>query len=119
LSMEVMEQVRDKKEHAEESIGLAEAIEILRSELLTARAAGAGSDIQLPVQSMTVQLQVAAIRKADGRAGFSVPVVNVELGGSTGWQRETMQMVTVTFGGPVDRLGEPVDVVQASNERKG
>lgn len=106
-----------RKRQAEKSIGLAEAIEILRGELLAARAAGAESDIQLPVQSMTVQLHIAAIRKADGRAGFSVPVVNVGLGGSAGWQRETMQAVTVTFGGPIDRLRRPIDVAQASNEQ--
>jgi len=109
----------DRQEQAEKPIGLAEAIEILRDELLAARAAGAKSEIQLPVQSMTVQLQVAAIRKADGRAGFSVPVVNLEVGGSAGWERETMQMVTVTFGGPINRLREPIDVAQASSEPKG
>jgi hypothetical protein len=102
-----------------DGVGLAEAIESLRDELLKARAAGASSDIQLPVESMTVQLQVAATRTRDGRAGFSVPVVNVELGGSAGWQRETMQTVTVVFSGPVDREGNPVKVAQKSNELKG
>ncbi len=100
-------------------IGLAEAIALLRSELLAARAAGADSDIQLPVESMTVQLQVAATRTRDGKAGFSVPIVNVELGGSAGWQRETMQTVTVVFEGPVDREGNPVRVAQKSSDIKG
>jgi hypothetical protein len=100
-------------------IGLAEAIALLRSELLAARASAADSDIQLPVKSMTVQLQVAATRTRDGKAGFSVPIVNVELGGSAGWQRETMQTVTVVFRGPVDRAGNPVKVAQPSSERKG
>lgn len=108
----------DRQEQAEKPISLAEAIKTLRDELLAAREAGAGSDIRLPVQSMTVQLQIAAIRKADGRAGFSVPVVNLEVGGSAGWQRETMQMVTVTFGGPINRFGESIDVAQESNELK-
>jgi hypothetical protein len=100
-------------------LGLAEAIGLLRDELLRARAAGAGSEIQLPVESMTVQLHVEATRTRDGRAGFSVPVVNVELGGSAGWQQEKMQMVTVVFGGPVDRAGNPVKVAELSSERKG
>jgi NTP-dependent ternary system trypsin peptidase co-occuring protein len=100
-------------------LGLSEAIGLLRDELLRARAAGAVSDIQLPVESMTVQLQVAATRTRDGKAGFSVPIVNVELGGSVGMQRETMQTVTVVFGGPVDREGRPVKIAQASEERKG
>ena len=102
-----------------DGVGLAEAIGLLRDELLKARAAGADSEIQLPVESMTVQLQVAATRSRDGKAGFSVPIVNLELGGSVGWQRETLQTVTVTFGGPVDREGHPVKVAQEGSERKG
>jgi len=100
-------------------LGLSEAIGLLRDELLRARATGAGSEIQLPVESMTVQLKVAATRTRDGKAGLSVPIVSVELGGSAGWQRETMQTVTVVFGGPVDREGNPVKVAQSSSERKG
>ncbi len=100
-------------------LGLSEAIGLLRDELLKARAAGAAADIQLPVESMTVQLQVAATRTRDGKAGFSVPIVNVELGGSAGWRREAMQTLTVVFGGPVDREGNPVKVARLSSERKG
>jgi hypothetical protein len=103
----------------EDGIGLADAIADLRSELLAARAAGAGADIQLPVESMTVALQVVATRTADGKAGFKVPFVNAELGGSAGWQRETVQTVTVVFGAPVDSAGKPVKVARASAERKG
>ena len=99
-------------------IGLAEAIALLRGELLAARESAAESDIQLPVESMTVQLQVAATRTRDGKAGFSVPLVNVELGGSMGWQQETMQKVIVVFSGPVDRKGNPVKVVEKSSELK-
>ncbi len=103
----------------EDGIGLAEAIADLRSELLTARAAGAVADIQLPVESMTVALHVVATRTTDKKAGFKVPFVNAELGGSTGWQRETVQTVTVVFGAPVDKAGNPVKVARASAERKG
>jgi len=42
-----------KPSDGDASIGLAEAIAVLRDELLKARAAAAGSDIQLPVESMT------------------------------------------------------------------
>ena len=107
---------RDVEGHA---IGLAEAIAMLRDELLAARAEGAGADIQLPVESMTVALQVAATRGRDGKAGFRVPFVNAELGASAGWQREHMQTVTVVFGAPVDREGNPVKVARASAQRKG
>lgn len=100
----------------EQGIGLAQAIESLRDALLTARASGRDSDIQLPVKSMTVELQVQATRTRDGKAGFSVPVV--EIGGKLGSQRGTTQTVTVVFGGPVDREGHPVKVARASNELK-
>ena len=49
-----------------------------------ARAAGAGSDIQLPVESMTVELTVTATRSLDGKAGFTVPVVGLQVVGGHG-----------------------------------
>ncbi|MEU8889104.1 trypco2 family protein [Streptomyces sp. NPDC048442] len=101
------------------SIGLAEAIALLRDDLLAARKAGAGSEIQLPVESLTVELKVGATRSAEGKAGFRVPVVNAELGGSGGWRSETLQTVTVTFSQPVDRDGNPVKIASASDELKG
>jgi hypothetical protein len=104
---------------ADQSIGLAEAIALLRDDLLAAREAGAGSEIQLPVDSLTVELKVGATRSADGKAGFRVPVVNAELGATGGWKGESMQTVTVTFSQPVDRDGNPVKVASASDELKG
>jgi hypothetical protein len=101
-----------------EGLGLADAIGLLRDELLRARAAGAESDIQLPVESMTVELTVTATRSLDGKAGFTVPMVGVQLGGGAR-ERGSEQKVTVVFGGPVDRAGKPVKVAQPSSERKG
>jgi hypothetical protein len=60
---------------AADGLGLADAIGLLRDDLLRAGAAGADSDIQLPVESMTVELTVTATRSLDGKAGFTVPVV--------------------------------------------
>jgi len=100
-------------------LGLSEAIELLRDELLRARAAGAVSEIQLPVESMTVELSVTATRSADGRAGFTVPVVGLQLGGGGERQRGAEQKVTVVFGGPVDRDGHPVKVASASDVMPG
>jgi hypothetical protein len=102
-----------------EGLGLAEAIEALRDDLLKARTAGARSEIQLPVESMTVELTVTATREVNGKAGFKVPIVEVELGGGGSRERGTGQTVTVVFGGPVDREGRPVKVAQASSELKG
>ena len=50
-----------------DGLGLADAIAALRDDLLKAQAAGAGSEIQLPVESMTVELKVTATRSV-GRA---------------------------------------------------
>ena len=108
----------DDGRDAAAGIGLADAIAMLRNDLLQAREAGGGSDIQLPVQSMTVELKVTATRKVDGKAGFKVPIVDVELGGSVGWQRDNLQTVTVVFSEPVDRDGRPVKVAQATSELK-
>jgi Trypsin-co-occurring domain 2 len=99
-------------------IGLAEAIGLLRDELLKARASGANSDIQLPVESMTVVLTVTATRSLDGKAGFTVPLVGVELGGGGSRQRGSEQAVTVVFGGPVDRSGRPVKIASADDALK-
>jgi hypothetical protein len=102
-----------------DGLGLAEAIESLRDDLLNARAAGSNSEIQLPVESMTVELTVTATRSVDGKAGFKVPIVEVELGGGGSRDRGSEQKVTVVFGGPVDRDGNPVKVAKDSSEFKG
>ena len=101
-----------------DGLELAEAIEVLRNNLLKARAAGATSEIQLPVESMTVELTITATRTREGNAGFKVPFVPVVLGGGGSRERGTGQTVTVVFGGPVDREGRPVKVAQATDELK-
>jgi hypothetical protein len=100
-------------------LGLADAIGLLRDELLKARAAGGNSEIQLPVDSMTVELTITATKSVDGKAGFKVPIVEVELGGGTARERGSEQKVTVVFGEPVDRAGNPVKVASASDVLKG
>ncbi len=74
-----------------DGLGLAEAIGLLRDELLKARATGAGSNIQLPVESMTVDLTVTATRSVDGKAGFTVPIVGLQLGGGGARERGSEQ----------------------------
>jgi hypothetical protein len=102
-----------------DGLGLAEAIESLRDDLLKARAAGGSSDIQLPVESMTVELTVTATRTREGKAGFKVPIVEAQLGGGSSRERGTGQKVTVVFGGPVDREGKPVKVARPTGKFKG
>ncbi len=95
-----------------------EAIESIRADLLNARASGEDADIRFPVQKVTVQLQVVAAREAGANAGFRVPFVNVELGGSASVSSAQTSTVTVELGVPVDRDGIPVKVAQGSNTRK-
>lgn len=68
---------------------------------------------------MTVELTVTATRSADGRAGFTVPVVGVQVGGGLARERGAEQKVTVVFGGPVDRDGRPVKVASSSDALPG
>lgn len=58
---------------AVEGLGLADAIAVLRDELLRARAEGADSAVQLPIESMTVELTVTASRSVDGKAASRFP----------------------------------------------
>lgn len=109
-----MKQVNEERVVA--GFGLAEAIGILRDELLAAREAGAESAVQLPIESMTVELTVTASRSVDGKAGFKVPFVEVGGGGTRGHGNE--QRVTVTFGSPVDAQGRPVKVARGGSELK-
>jgi hypothetical protein len=99
-----------------DGLGLADAIALLREELLEARAEGATAEIQLPIESMTVELTVSATKSVDGKAGFKVPFVNLEVGGGAAREHGSTQIVTVVFGGPVDREGRPVKVARASGE---
>ena len=101
-----------------DGLGLADAIALLRDDLLKAQAAGAGSDIQLPVESMTLVLKITATKSKDGKVGFKVPIVELELGVGGSREHASEQTVTVVFGGPVDREGRPVKVMQRSAQPK-
>lgn len=101
-----------------EGMELQQAIESIRSDLLAAQASGENADIRFPVQKVTVQLQVLATHEAGGKAGFKVPVVNLELGGSASVTSGQTSTVTVEFGMPVDRQGTPVKVAQGSDQPK-
>ena len=95
-----------------DGIGLAEAIESVRADLLAARLAGANAEIQLPVASLTIELAVVATRNLDAKTGvkFKVPLFEADLGGGVSRKNETTQKVIVEFSEPVDRAGNPVKV---------
>jgi hypothetical protein len=102
---------------AVDGLELADAISLLREELLKARAHGAGTNIQLPVESMTVQLAVRATTGGEGRVGFRVPFA--EAGAGVSREHGAEQTVTVVFGQPVDRAGNPVKVAAGGDEMEG
>jgi hypothetical protein len=101
-----------------DGIGLADALEALRAELASAQAKAAETDVRFPIETLTIELKAGVTQTKEGKAGFRVPVVGAELGGSVGFDRETLQTVTIVLGPPVDREGRPVKVAQSSQERK-
>jgi hypothetical protein len=101
-----------------ERVGLDDALEALRAELASARDKAAQTDVQFPIQTLTVELKVGVTKKKGGKAGFSVPLIGAELGGSVGADRETLQTVTLVLGAPVNRDGIPLKVVASTDERK-
>jgi hypothetical protein len=101
-------------ESTDDAVGLADALEALRSELASARLKAAGADLQFPIESLTVELKTVVTRSADGKAGFRIPIANVELGGSAGRGSERVQTVTLLLGSPVDNHGKPIKVASES-----
>jgi hypothetical protein len=99
-------------------VGLDEALEGLRVQLAAAHAKAAGTDVQFPVESLTVEFKVVVTKSAGGKAGFRLPVVGAELGGSGSWESEQIQTVTLVLGGPVNRDGVPQRVARLSDEDK-
>jgi hypothetical protein len=102
-----------------DGIGLAEAIEMLRAEVLAAQTKAAGAAVRFPVETLTVQLKVGLTKLADGKVGFKVPFVGAELGASAGLHQETTQTVTLVLGPPVNAQGQPISVSQPTDEEKG
>ena len=102
-----------------DGIGLAEAIEIMRAEVIAAQQQANKADAQFPIQTLTIQLKVGLTKLADGKVGFRVPVVGAELGVSGGLHQETTQTVTLQLGPPVDRSGQPIMVSSATDTPKG
>jgi hypothetical protein len=109
----------DQNAETADGLGLAEAIALLRDDLLRARAAGAAWGVQLPVDSMTVVLTVTATKSVDGGPRFMVPVVGAGLREGGDRTQRSEQTVTVVFGAPVDSDGLPVKVASASDVLKG
>jgi Trypsin-co-occurring domain 2 len=99
-----------------DGVGLAEALEGLRADLAEAQGKAAGQAVQFPIESLTVELKVGVTKSVEGKAGFTVPLLGVELGGSGGYASELLQTVTLVIGSPVDENGNPIKVAQETDE---
>jgi hypothetical protein len=95
-------------------LNLADAIEQLRTELEIARCRALDADVRFPINGVTVELCVVATAEGEGRAGFKVPVIDLELGAQAGYSREATHKVTIEFGTPVDANGDPLRVSELS-----
>ena len=102
-----------------DGVGLAEALEGLRADLAEAQRQAAGQAVQFPIESLTVELKVGVTKSVDGKAGFTVPLLGVELGGGGGRTSESLQTITLVLGSPVDQNGNPIKVAEETDEVLG
>lgn len=102
-------------EYEESGIGLAEAIDQIKAGLASAQAKPAVEGIWLPVKSVTVELKVVATRSADAKAGFKVPLIDLELGGSGALSQEHTHTITLVFDAPIDKHRNPIQVEMTSD----
>lgn len=70
-------------------VGLAEAVESLRAELMKAVEAGKDQPMQFSVEPVELTAQVAVTKEADGKIGWSL----LGIGGS--WESASTQMLTL------------------------
>ena len=100
---------------ADGELELAEAIDVLRSELRKAQHSGRGSDVRFSVGSVEVELAIEIVKKAGG--GISVNVLNLlSVGGKGGMSKGETNRVKVTLN-PIGVGGEPFEVSSARNRR--
>jgi hypothetical protein len=96
-------------------IGLPEAIEAARAELAAAVEQGADAELQFPVDGVDLEFQVAVTWEGQtgGKARFWV----LEWDASGRAARESMHVVRVHLGAPVNQAGEVVKVMRRSPEK--
>lgn len=102
-------------EEETDELGLAEAIIQIKTALAAAQTAPAPGGLRLPMKSVTVELKVVAKKSANAKAGFKVPVVNLELSGDGAISHEQTHTITLVFDAPLDTGGNLVKIGKASN----
>lgn len=99
-----------------DGLGLAEAIMQIKTGLAAAQEAVAPGGIRLPMKSVKVELKVVAVKSGEAKAGFKVPVVNLEFGGGGKLSQEQTHTITVEFDAPVDAQGDRVSIDSTSDD---
>ncbi|MFE6745291.1 trypco2 family protein [Kitasatospora purpeofusca] len=92
-------------------IGLAQAIEQLKTELQQAVTANTNG-IQFPVKGVEIELQVGITEEIGGKGGIKLHVLT--LGASGSYAKESVQTIKLSLGTPVNANGTPVWVSQQS-----
>jgi hypothetical protein len=100
---------------ADSELGLAEAIDVLRSELRKAQDSGQKADVRFAVGSVEVELAVEVTKTAGGEA--SVKVLNLlSIGGKGEVSKGDTNRVKVVLN-PIDVGGAPFEVASARDHR--
>lgn len=86
---------------ASANLSVADAITELRREIITASDRARNEEVQFEISKMTLELNVVATFGVDGKAGFKVPVVNLELGGTATSSQQYTHRVTLELSGPI------------------
>jgi hypothetical protein len=95
--------------------GLAEAIEMLRTELAIAQDAGRGNDVRFSVGPVEVELAIEITRTSGGEA--SIKVLNLlSIGGRGERSRGETNRLKIVLN-PVGVNGAPFEIASAQNRR--
>lgn len=89
-------------------IDFVETIDALRSELSAAAERAQGQDIQFPIGSVQLELQVGVTWETEAKGGVKFWVLELEAGGSH--SNESVQKVILNLESPVDSDGNPIKV---------
>jgi hypothetical protein len=100
---------------AVEELGLAEAIEAVRSELRRAQDAGRGSDVRFAVGSVEMEFAVNVAKTGGGQVSVTVLGL-LSLGGKGGLSREETHRVKISLN-PIGVGDTPFEVASAAAHR--
>ena len=100
---------------ADSELGLAEAIDVVSSELRRAQDSGRGAEVRFSVGSVEVELAIEVVKTAGGEA--SVKVLNfLSLGGRGEVSKGETNRVKVVLN-PIGVSGAPFEVASARDRR--